>query len=433
MVWIAIYAGLIVLPVGVMALWPGAAAGRPWLMQLGVGCGFVAFAIFVLEFALIAKLRHVAAAFGMDGLVRLHGRMGVVATVLLCLHAGALIGNGYPVEWLKPWGEFATWEMRWGLVAAVALVGLVVTTLGRRRLRIAYEWWQWLHSILAKVVVGAGLAHLVLFGGFSSEFAMRVLLVGYLVLLVCVVSYFEVWRPIWVWRRPWVVAENEVISSDTRTLVLRPVGHGGFRFAPGQFAWLSTGSTPFHKDRHPVSMSSAPVGETVSFTVKNLGDWSGGVVPGLKAGDRVWVDGPYGVFTPDRVEGRGFVLIGGGVGVTPLVSMCETFAVRGEVRPVVFFYGSLNEASLRFRGRLESLSLRIGLKVVFALEKPGTDWTGERGYVDAALLRQHLPEEYREFQYFVCGPEAMMDAVEGALRELGVPRGRVHTERFVMV
>ncbi len=79
----------------------------------------------------------------------------------------------------------------------------------------------------------------------------------------------------------------------TRTLVLRPVGHPGFSFEPGQFAWLNMGRTPFHLEQHPISMSS------------------GGDVA------RVWVDGPYGVFSPDREEGPGYVLIGGGIGVVP--------------------------------------------------------------------------------------------------------------------
>lgn len=431
--WIALYAALVVMPLGVMAVWPGAAAGRPWVMQVGVACGFVAFTVFVLEFALIAKIAPMARAFGMDGLVRVHRRMGIVATWLVAGHAGALLWNGYPVEWLNPWGEFATWEMRWGVAAVVALVVLVVSTLARKQLRISYPWWQWVHNLTAKVVVGAGMAHLVLFGGFSSELPMRVLLWVYMAGLVGVVIYFEVWKPVWMWMRPWELVENRVESSDTRTLVLKPVGHAGFRFAPGQFAWVGTGITPFDKDRHPISMSSAPVGETVSFTVKDLGDWSGRVVPELRVGTLVWVDGPYGVFTPDRVQAPGIVLIGGGVGVTPLVSVCETFAVRADKRPVYLFYGSFNEDSMRFRARLEELAGKIPLQLVVALEKPSEAWTGERGYISLEMLKRYLPAEYREYQYFVCGPEGMMDAAERMLAEMGVPKKQVHTERFVMV
>jgi ferredoxin-NADP reductase len=115
--------------------------------------------------------------------------------------------------------------------------------------------------------------------------------------------------------------------------------------------------------------------------------------------------------------------------VTPLVAMCEEFAAKGEKRPVWFFHGSESEGALRFRERLEQLPA----KVVFTLEKPGEGWRGERGFVNRKMLERYLPENYRELEYFVCGPEAMMDAMELVLAEMGVPRSKVHTERFVLV
>ena len=54
-------------------------------------------------------------------------------------------------------------------------------------------------------------------------------------------------------------------------------------------------------------------------------------------------------------------------------------------------------------------------------------------YVTAEVLARHLPPGYRRFQFFICGPDPMMDAAEAALIELGVPPERVHTERFDMV
>jgi ferredoxin-NADP reductase len=86
-----------------------------------------------------------------------------------------------------------------------------------------------------------------------------------------------------------------------------------------------------------------------------------------------------------------------------------------------------------FREELERLKDRLDLTVVHVLERPPQDWTGETGYVTAATLERHLPPGYRRFQYFICGPDPMMDAAEAALVRLGVPPERVHTERFDMV
>jgi ferredoxin-NADP reductase len=75
----------------------------------------------------------------------------------------------------------------------------------------------------------------------------------------------------------------------------------------------------------------------------------------------------------------------------------------------------------------------MNLTVVHVLERPPVDWRGETGYVTTELLSRHLPRGYRRFQFFICGPEPMMDAAETALVQLGVPDERVHTERFDMV
>ncbi len=423
---------LTALPLAVGVMWPGAAGGREKAFQFGVACGFVAFTVMALEFSLISRIGAVASVFGMDALLAFHRWMGVVGTVLLGVHVGALIYAGYPVEWFNPWNENTTWALRWGVASGLALALLVVLSFGRKALRVAYEWWQWSHGVLAKVILIAALAHIWLVGGFSAETPMRALIGFYVVLIGGIALYFEGIRPLRLWSRPWELVENRVESDDTRTLLLKPVGHKGFSFAPGQFAWLNTGTTPFQKDSHPISMSTAP-GEVVGFTVKDLGDWSGQVVPGLKPGARVWVDGPFGVFSPDRAPGPGYVLIGGGVGVTPLVSMCEAMAARGDGRPVFFFYGSQQENKLRFRARLAELSGRAQLKMVYALEDPPEGWTGESGFFDAIKIRKHLPEGYHEYQFLVCGPAAMMDAMEEVLEKLGIPQERVHTERFDMV
>lgn len=124
-------------------------------------------------------------------------------------------------------------------------------------------------------------------------------------------------RPLRMLRRPWEVTRNVAERGGARTLVLRPVGHAGMAFQPGQFAWLITGPTPFALEQHPLSFSSsaetAPGGE-VAFTIKAAGDWSSQTVPTLQPGRRVWVDGPYGVFSVDREEGPGYVLVAGGSG-----------------------------------------------------------------------------------------------------------------------
>lgn len=434
--WIGIYTHVILLPLLVGVLWPGPGADRPFPVQFGAALGYAGLTVMLLELALVSKIKWIASAFGQDALLQFHRLMGLFGLALIGAHLGLELGAGYPAAWLNPFAEDSPWAMRWGVWATAMFLLLTVLSLGRRALRVSYEWWQVTHGALADLALAATFVHVLLFGGFAASTPVRILLLSYAGAAVILRSWFRFVRPLLSWSRPWSLVENINEQGDTRTLVLRPAGHAGFTFEPGQFAWLSTGATPFHPDRHPISMSSAAhdePGHDVAFTIKNLGDWSGAAVPALQAGQRVWVDGPYGVFSPDREQGFGYALIAGGAGIGPLVSMCATFELRGDARPVVLFYAGRNERSLPLRRVIDDLSGRINLKVVYVVEDPPPGWTGEAGRVNTALLRKHLPPQYRRFQYFICGPEPMMDSVESALVGLGVPFERIHTERFVNI
>ena len=96
---------------------------------------------------------------------------------------------------------------------------------------------------------------------------------------------------------------------------------------------------------------------------------------------------------------------------------------------------TVNPAFARMHGygKPEELTGRLDLTLVHVLEHPPDGWTGESGYIDAGVLSRHLPPGFKRFQYFICGPDPMMDAAETALIELDVPPERVHTERFDMV
>ena len=430
--WFGAYLLLITLPLFIGAHWPAEGGERPFWMQFGVACGFAAFSIMAFEFALVSKVRSVTGAFGQDVLLQFHRQMGIVAAALIAGHAVLMFRSGYPLAWLNPFSAENVWAMRWGVFAALAILILMVVSLGRRRLRISYDVWQLSHGFLAEVAVLLALVHLLMFGSFSAGRPMRLLLAAYCIGLVALRAWFVVIKPFRMWSKPWELVENVPERGSSRTLVLRPAGHSGFVFEPGQFAWLSTRPTPFHRDWHPISMSSCARDEPgpIAFTIKNVGDWSGKVVPALRPGKRIWVDGPYGVFTPEREQGPGYVMIGGGAGITPLYSMCQTFAERDDTRPVLLFFCGRAFDRLIFFEQFEALKKRMNLTVVYVLEEPPPGWTGESGFINAGTLRKHLPGQFKRFEYFVCGPPGMMDVMEEALVGLGVAAHHVHTERF---
>jgi predicted ferric reductase len=434
--WFGLYVFLVTLPLLVASVSVERSGAPSPLVDLSTGLGIVAFGVLVLELALVSRVDEAAGAFGLDALLRFHREMGIAALVLVVAHVALLLGSGaYPPAALGL-GPAVPLPVRLGTLGALALLVLAGSSLLRRRLRLRYEAWQILHGVLAVAIVGLAAAHAALVGRFSATASVRVAGALYLALFAGVLLRYRVLRPLALRRKPWEVVENRPERGASRTLVLRPVGHPGFSFQPGQFAWLNVGATPFHPEQHPISMSSCgdvPPGGAVEFTIHDLGDWSGRVVPALVPGSRVFVDGPYGVFSTDREEGPGYVLVGGGVGVTPLVSMLRTLAARGDRRPVLLLYGARSEGDLALREGIEALLPRLDLRVVYVLEDPPPGWSGETGYVDAAVLRRHLPAGHARMQYFVCGPPPLMDAMDRVLPGLGIPADRIHAERFDLV
>lgn len=430
------YRFLVLLPLIVAIVFRGSSGGRGFIFSLAIAFGFVGLAIVAFEFVLVARLKTVAGAFGQDALQQFHKQIGYASLLFLAVHPALLFLGGYPVEMLNPVDAATPWMWRSGVIAFYLLIVVIVLSAGRKRLGLRYEWWLLSHQLLAPTILLLALIHIFRVAGFTSAPVMKALWGVYGAAVLGVTVYHRIVRPLGSWGRPWEVVHNVAEHGHSHTLVLRPLRHAGLRFEPGQFAWLNLGRTPFHREEHPVSFSSSAENQAdaqVAFTIKALGDWSGKVVPGIVPGSKLWLDGPYGVFTPDREQGPGYVLLGGGVGITPLYSICSTLADREDMRPVILFYGSRDFDDLTFHEELDRLTARMNLKIVYVLEEAFAGWQGEVGLIDAALLRRHLPKQYRRFRYFVCGPLPMMDAMEKILPELGIPPEQIHTERFDIV
>jgi predicted ferric reductase len=306
-------------------------------------------------------------------------------------------------------------------------------TIWRRRLRLSYETWRLTHLALSIVAATAMLVHVLAANGYSRSGEVQIVLWGYALAFGAVLAGYRLARPMWLRSHPWTVIENHDERASVRTLWLRPEGHAGFSFDPGQFVWLITGRSPFSFQEHPLSISSSaersPDGP-IGLSVKALGDWSGGVVPRLAPGTRVWVDGPFGAFTTEGKAAQGFVLVAGGIGIAPMRSIITTMRDRGDRRHVVLFSCAHSESRAPFRDELARLRSDVHLDVVEIFEAPAEGWRGERGHLTPTILERHLPISFRRYHYFVCGPPQMMDAVEAMLLVAGVAPRSIESERF---
>ena len=152
------------------------------------------------------------------------------------------------------------------------------------------------------------------------------------------------------------------------------------------------------------------------MTIRSLGDFTSRIAS-AKPGRASFLMGRMARSLPSASADM-LVLIAGGIGVTPMMSIIRTFADKGDKRPLLLLYGSRTYEEITFREELEALAGRAQVKVVHVLRNPHEGWSGERGYVDVEILRRHLPPPYAAHEYLICGPDVMMDGIERALGEL---------------
>jgi predicted ferric reductase len=429
--WIAIYLLLVLAPLFVLLIGP-TPPGRSFWREFSVALGFVGLAMMGMQFLLTARFRRTTMPYGIDVVYHFHRQISLVALGLIVAHPLILfIASPETLLYLNLFNT--PWRMLAGIGALLFFALIIVLSLWRLQLRINYESWRISHGLLATLGVALAIAHVVGVGYYVSEPYTRFLWIFLGAAWVSALAYIRVIKPILLLRYPYVVDEVIAERGATWTLALRPEGHKGMKFKPGQFAWLTILRSPFSIREHPFSFSSSALRpDRLTISIKELGDFTGKIGE-ITPGTRAYLDGPYGAFSLDNYQAPGYVFITGGVGITPIMGMLQTLADRSDQRPLWLFYGSKQWNEVTFREAIDALQEKLLLTVVHVIEEPTAAWDGESGFINTELLARHLPADRLRYEYFICGPPPMMNAVEQSLAQLGIPLAQTQMEVFNLV
>ncbi len=210
-------------------------------------------------------------------------------------------------------------------------------------------------------------------------------------------------------------------------------------YKPGQFLTLLVpvnGTT----ERRSYSMCSSPfTDENLVVTVKRVpgGKVSNYLNDSLKPGAMIEVMEPMGTFClePDAAAQRHVVLLGAGSGITPLMSIAKAILKAEPRSHVSLIYGNRNEQSIIFKEDLEQLRQTFAgrLEVVHVLSQPSGMWHGHHGRLNQSLLLKILEKlpQTGTAEYFICGPDGMMQETKHALQILQIPASHIHSESFL--
>lgn len=240
----------------------------------------------------------------------------------------------------------------------------------------------------------------------------------------------DVARPRLPWR-PAAVAEIRPEAPGVATLALSVPGWPGH--LAGQHLDLRLTAPDGYQAQRSYSIASAPGGDNVEITVERVED--GEVSPFLLGevvvGDTLELRGPIGgYFTWEVGEGGPLLLIAGGSGVAPLMSILRHRVQARDDTPVRLLYSARSYEGLLYREELDGMAQTsddFALTYTLTREQP-PGWTGDRRRIDRAMIE--ASGFSAETRAFVCGPTPLVEQVAADLVALGYPEARIKTERF---
>jgi predicted ferric reductase len=369
--------------------------------------------------------------FGSDDLRRIHGILGFTSVWALVVHG---VTSTYAFAGNKL-GEVAGTLVSLvqtvpGMLGALVSLGLfilvAITSMKAARRRTSYETFHGVH-LYVYLALAFGFLHQLTIGTdfVDDPLATSFWIALYVVAFVPLLLHRIAW-PIFITlrHRPRVGA---VVRESEQAYSLYVIGRDLDRLAvrSGQFFVIRGLTRRDWMHGHPFSISAAPNGTYLRFTIKELGEGTSDLRR-LRVGTPVLLEGPYGAVHGARRSRRKLLLIAAGIGVAPIRAIAEGFAYRpGEVE---FLYRTRDVGDAPLVEELQSLAAHRGFSLRL-LTGRRSDGTRRPDPLGGKSIRALVPD-VSERDVFLCGPEGLIDRTRRALLDIDVPPERIHFEAF---
>jgi predicted ferric reductase len=381
--------------------------------------------LLLIMMLLIARLPWLELSVGQARLIRWHRRVAPWAFGLICAHV-LFITLGYAqAAGVSVVRQFWVFIINYpDVLAATAGFGLlalaVITSVRFARAHLRYETW-WVVHLYTYIALALAFAHQIATGAsFAGHPLARAAWIVIWALTAGLVLAFRIVQPVVrsIRHRLSVVEIREEVPGvfslicQGRKLDRLAVSGGQFflwRFLTRQLWWQA----------HPYSLSALPQPPYMRVTIEGAGD-QGQAVRALRPGTRIAIEGPYGALTPRARIADRVLLIGAGVGITPLRALLEDLPPTTDVTVIIRASAA---AKLLHHDEIAALVERSGGRL--------HELVGPRDQVqlDAAALRDLVPDVAQRDVY-ICGPDGFLAAMAEVALRLGVPEAQLHQEAF---
>ncbi len=240
----------------------------------------------------------------------------------------------------------------------------------------------------------------------------------------------------WAGWRPLTVVGHTFESDFVTSFFLRPSDGSPIAHRPGQHLTLLLDIPGRPRLKRSYSISSAPGGHAYRISVKRetFGLASNWIHKSLQTGAEIPALAPQGSFVLPKAPPRPIVLLSGGVGLTPLVSMLGALTGRNATLPVHFIHSTANRATHVFADHIREIAAASpNLHSTVFYSRPGADDVEGRDYdiagrIDMGWLSENTP--LADADFYMCGPRPFMRRFALGLINAGVPRQQIHAEFF---
>jgi predicted ferric reductase len=400
------------------------------LISLGRLFGLLGTFFILIQFLLRARIQPFEKILGFMQIDKIHKKNGYIAITFLVSHPVFLL-IGYALSSRKSLvDQFLLFIFKFenvfdALIGLTLFIVVICTSIYIVRKKMPYHWWYFIH-LLTYLAIFLAFGHQLKNG--EDFIANPVFAYFWYFLYGFVFGSTLYWKIIRVAAlystHRFYVADVVKETYDTTSLYIKGRNMKSLRFKAGQFAFLHVLNKQLWWDVHPFSISCAPNGEYIRFTIKASGDYTK-QIPNVQINTPVVLDIPHGEFTLDQAHTKKLLFIAGGVGLTPLRAMIEA---AGKEYSSALIFANKTDADIILRSELEKFSEENSVPIYHVMSGD-PNYPGLKGYVTIPLLEQTVPD-YKERDIFICGPPIMMKLVISALKEAGMNPEQIHSEEF---
>jgi predicted ferric reductase len=397
------------------------------LLRSGQVVGVVAGCLLLLQIILGARLKCLDRIFGLSNLFKSHRISAIIIACLVSIHPILIFISddrfSIPLQF-RYWPEFV------GLFLLLLIMFMVISSHWRVELRFAFHRWWPVHrgvAILAVIALGV---HVLSVNDTFEQKLPRTLAIGALVLCGLLFIWIRT-RPLRSRRKPFLISAIEPAGIDAICLKIVSNTNPIPAYIAGQFGFITILAPHVSNEEHPFTIASSPTRPAcLEFIIRTTGDWTR-QLKNLQPQDRVLINGPFGLFSHLRLsEKKEIVMIAGGIGITPMLSMLRYMADHNDQRKITLIWSNRTQKHIFFPHEFQNLAAQLkSLRIVHVLTR-APEYTAEKGRLDRPRLKRILSACSLSSAIFVCGPDQMMKEVYNSLITIGFRRRMIFMERF---